>query len=29
MHPIELVARAYGIAEGDASSGVPAETRTP
>jgi glycerol-3-phosphate dehydrogenase subunit C len=29
MHPIELVARAYGIAQGQASSGVRAETRTP
>jgi hypothetical protein len=29
MHPIELFARAYGIAPGQAGSGVEAETRTP
>jgi glycerol-3-phosphate dehydrogenase subunit C len=29
MHPIELVARAYGIAQGEASSAVRAKPRTP
>jgi hypothetical protein len=29
MHPIELVARAYGIAQEEAGSGAQAATRTP